>query len=399
MFKTKYLSILFPLIFLGTSAGPVEKSLSIFNIIKFSNDPCLSSEMKNGTCYTESECQTKDGTASGSCAEGYGVCCVFSLRCGGSSSENNTYFQSTGTDTGSCNVQICPREHICQLRLDFSKFDISQPSVQASLDPAMFNFKLFNGVVGPAGLDVSTMGQCLTDTFSVTSPGSPTPPIICGDNNGQHMYVDASEACNILSFQLSGDAKRSWEIKVTHLKCDDNNLAPSGCTQWFFGTTEGQIESFNFNGKLHLANQNQNICIRRELNQCQICYSAATMQFDLSTMLADDLGLQGVMGKCCGYGTMATFTGGYDCLIIPQGSRKADGADLIGSEFCGRGLFTIASFPSIATATMPTFSTICSKSVPFHVRFLSDGFELNPMETGKTPDGFRIDYKQESCKN
>ena len=34
---------------------------------------------------------------------------------------------------------------------------------------------------------------------------------------------------------------------------------------------------------------------RRELNQCQICYSAATMQFDLSTMLADDLGLQGVM--------------------------------------------------------------------------------------------------------
>merc|ERR1711976_1015967 len=82
--------------------------------------------MRNGTCYTESECQTKDGTASGSCAEGYGVCCVFSIRCGGSSSENNTYFQSTGTDTGSCNVQICPREHICQLRLDFSKFDIIQ---------------------------------------------------------------------------------------------------------------------------------------------------------------------------------------------------------------------------------------------------------------------------------
>ena len=86
-----------------------------------------------------------------------------------------------------------------------------------------------------AGLDVSTMGQCLTDTFSVTSPGSPTPPVICGDNNGQHsniqefskikslinltkililVYVDASEACNILSFQLSGDVKRSWEIKV-----------------------------------------------------------------------------------------------------------------------------------------------------------------------------------------
>ena len=60
---------------------------------------------------------------------------------------------------------------------------------------------------------------------------------------------------------------------------------------------------------------------------------------------------------------MATFTGGYDCIIIPQGSRQADGADLIGSEFCGRGLFTNSMFPSTtgAGATMPTFSTICCK--------------------------------------
>ena len=43
-----------------------------------------------------------------------------------------------------------------------------------------------------AGLDVSTMGQCLTDTFSVTSPGSPTPPVICGDNNGQHSNIQDS---------------------------------------------------------------------------------------------------------------------------------------------------------------------------------------------------------------
>ena len=34
------------------------------------------------------------------------------------------------------------------------------------------------------------------------------------------VYVDASEACNILAFQLSGDAKRSWEIKIVQLNCD-----------------------------------------------------------------------------------------------------------------------------------------------------------------------------------
>ena len=41
-----------------------------------------------------------------------------------------------------------------------------------------------------------------------------------------------------------------------------SNLAPTGCTQWFYGEVEGQIQSFNFNGGQHLANQNQNICIR-----------------------------------------------------------------------------------------------------------------------------------------
>ena len=58
---------------------------------------------------------------------------------------------------------------------------------------------------------------------------------------------------------------------------------------------------------------------------------------------------------------MATSAGGYDCIIIPQGSRKVDGADLIGSEFCGRGLFTIAMFPMTTAAAMPVYATICCK--------------------------------------
>ena len=57
---------------------------------------------------------------------------------------------------------------------------------------------------------------------------------------------------------------------------------------------------------------------------------------------------------------MATLTYGYDCIIIPQGSKQADGADLIGSEFCGRGLFTHTAGTAF-TATMATYSTICCK--------------------------------------
>ncbi len=41
----------------------------------FANDPCVGST-KNGTCYTAEECSDRSGVNSGSCAGGYGVCCV-----------------------------------------------------------------------------------------------------------------------------------------------------------------------------------------------------------------------------------------------------------------------------------------------------------------------------------
>ena len=40
--------------------------------------------------------------------------------------------------------------------------------------------------VGAAGRDVALAGQCLTDTFTVTSPGGNAPPVICGTNSQQH---------------------------------------------------------------------------------------------------------------------------------------------------------------------------------------------------------------------
>ena len=38
-----------------------------------------SSAGKNGTCYAKDECENKGGTGYGSCAGGYGVCCVCKL--------------------------------------------------------------------------------------------------------------------------------------------------------------------------------------------------------------------------------------------------------------------------------------------------------------------------------
>ena len=102
------------------------------------------------------------------------------------------------------------------------------------------------------------------------------------------MYVDASEECNDLVFQLGQAgvgtgvmANRQWSIKVTQYSCDYNNLAPKGCTQYYFGSTTGLLKNYNNNG-YHLAEQNQNMCIRRERGNCRICYFTAVDDFTLS---------------------------------------------------------------------------------------------------------------------
>ena len=52
--------------------------LPLFTIVRFGNTACDSDDAsKNGTCYTTAECATKGGTASGTCASGFGVCCTF----------------------------------------------------------------------------------------------------------------------------------------------------------------------------------------------------------------------------------------------------------------------------------------------------------------------------------
>ena len=81
------------------------------------------------------------------------------------------------------------------------------------------------GAVNPTSTALASLAsQCLTDSFSVTNPGGGTNPVLCGTNTGEHMYVDASDACNELNFQLgtnpvgvTGLATRSWSIKATQV--------------------------------------------------------------------------------------------------------------------------------------------------------------------------------------
>merc|ERR1711884_116654 len=145
----------FAMIYGSTKSG---KAISVFNIVKFANDVCNGTDNKYGTCYTEDECEDKGGKASGSCAEGYGVCCTFTAGCGDTISENSTYFESNGASVGACNTKVC------QMRLDFTTFQISGPSTLTTVTVANTLFGLANAGGGRA----SGRGRCDDDSFSIS---------------------------------------------------------------------------------------------------------------------------------------------------------------------------------------------------------------------------------------
>ena len=64
------------------------------------------------------------------------------------------------------------------------------------------------------------------------------------------MYVDVRDGnCANLAMQLGPAAvmgtavvPRSWQIRVTQYDCAFDNLAPAGCTQYFFGPTSQAVQ-------------------------------------------------------------------------------------------------------------------------------------------------------------
>lgn len=383
--------LVLPLFFIGVhSKSP---KLLPFQIVKFPNDPCnVSGGTKNGTCYTSEECSDKGGTSAGSCAEGYGVCCTFSVGCGGTSAENCTYFEIKSPKAGPCSAKVCPcNQNICQLRLDFETFAITGPAtITAS------GGKKLNGI-GTDGLEFNHVTQCLTDTFGVSHTRVPT---LCGTLTGEHVYMDASENCNDLDFVFGENAHgvgsvatRSVNIRVLQLECGDMNLPPSGCTQWFSGAAgSGEIQSFGYDGtNPHLANQNQIICIRREQGNCKICYYAA----DDADVTLSGKGTKGIMkdSSCCAYGADGKkSTGAYDCIMIPGAAK--DDSEIIKPSQCGgrEGLVTASSMGG---------KTVCSKVTPFRLEFYSDATEIGKdgvegdfEDTAKNSKGFKLKYFQ-----
>jgi len=401
------------------------KNIGIFNVVRFPNAACVGSNGNMGTCYTAEECEDNSGTASGSCADGYGVCCIFSINCGGTSSQNLTMFMSNNVEAGACSAEICKvNSDIVQLRLDFTSFVLSNPASGVATSMGLLNGQQH---LAGAGVFYTINGQCNEDSFTVSSPGSVGSPEICGVNTGDHMYIDASDSCNSLTFQIGEQTfTRQWNVKVTQYAMDFPNKAPKGCLQYHFagdGNDDGDLDptvirSFNWNGGngRHLANQDYNICVRREATIRRICYSQDATSFLNDFLISSGVvgdsatpntakGLWGkTTGKCGNYG--ATGKGvEFDHLQIPRASTNAIPTGLavgtaaagivangVNDNFCGGCLAKthanayLAAGPAVIAGAS---QTICSRVTPFLVRFVTDLGE-GPMETVQS--GFNLQY-------
>jgi len=386
------------------------KVLPIFQVVRFPNDPCIiSSGTKNGTCYTAEECSSKGGSNGGSCASGFGVCCTFTIGCGGSSSENCTYFEvSSLTTTGACSGKICKlSSDICQIRLDFTTFVITGPSTSTVSTHYVLNGNMIP-TVSPnfATRYMSKQGSCATDIFVVSHQQNV--PELCGTLTGEHVFFDTgSTECHDMTFNIGQHAigvtaatTRKFTIKVSQLSCTDKNLAPPGCTQYYTGSSRTGIETFNYAQGYHLTNQRQTICVRREEGYCRICWYAASIS-DV------DLGGKATKGvikqhSCCQYGIIAGndasdngSIGGYDCLMIP-GATTGTAAAAKPNCIAGAG-------GGIVVASGTTSKTVCSKNVPFRIEFPSDSWEwaagtaYEGGASGKATKGAKVAYLQTTC--
>jgi len=377
-----------------------EKAIGIFNVVRFPNNVCDTggNGNMNGTCYTAEECTARDGVATGSCADGYGVCCVITLSCGATTTENCTYLNqdasnTPATDDGdenlSCTYTICPATtSIRRIRLELSAFQIADPFQPAE-----------DGSATNAGDASSSIGHCVTDRLNVIGVGAAI-PTICGFNTGQHMVADTDgiECVKaIFSFAPGGGTSRNYRIHVLQFDQFNDMGGPAGCLQYFTGQM-GIVNTFNWNGigaSTHLANQNYQVCVRQRIDACRICWApvgvpgtdAIAGSFGISNADADggEAVYNGVDNICQYDATPAVITS-QDFITIrsgfPGGANNAAGLndavittqELGNDLFCGRFLNN--------GAMQSEDITICSRVTPFRLGVHFDGFEVADANAG-----------------
>lgn len=438
-----------------TSEEKLAKHFSLFSVVTFGNEECtsgtsISGGATAGTCYSSTECSDKKGMASGNCASGFGVCCVFLNTAAASATitENrtrlrNTEYPSIATATTAQSIVYTVskmKDDICQIRLDFDSFIIAGPSVSTE------------AIAAGGQLCQDSLRLATTDVpNTATLPQGPS-GILCGALTGQHLYVDLSPTTSDALTMTLGTvvsttitpaiAARVWDIKVSQIECHATYRAPAGCQQYYMARS-GKISSMNFmkvtgstpaaagqNSGVHLATSHIRSCIRREKHMCcteyQLCTSfngIALADITLSGAAIANNGAGGLYNDAWSIDMDTTpfvidtqnnigmadnqCTGDY--VEIPSsmsrtcGAMFGSGLGTMNTRYCGAKFGT--NMQQTAAASTGS-SSVCDCSEPFVVTAnfddLSDGGAIataNINQQGRAPRGFCLDFKQTPCYN
>jgi len=284
---------------------------SLISVVTFNNDPCdtESGVPLQGTCYTDKECKALAGTADGTCANDYGVCCVISGNV--TISTSGSYFK--GTLNG--NVNSTARTIFPFVKPTPPTYLAYQPATALTLNPPAgttqirFDFETLT-LLGPIE------GDCNNDTVTVVgaNPGASI-PVICGENSGQHMIVDIDNSegpYNLIISTSEVEFERSWKIKVTFLSSGD--ASPRRCLQ-YFTEPSGEFSSFNYveDSGIAINNQDYAVCFGYVKGYCDVDITFS--RFDLGNLdkpCGDDVvSVQGeqICGDVIDYTARANATG------------------------------------------------------------------------------------------
>ncbi|KAF2354612.1 CUB domain [Trinorchestia longiramus] len=349
---------------LAAKVAPSDNDASIQNrfFIQISPEQCTGSSGETGICRSSKDCAKKGGQSVGKCSLfNLGVCCVSETSstqtCNSRTSSQEATFVNPDypnvqtTAVGACSMTVSAGSNTCQLRLDMTEFSLAQPDGE---------------------------GVCATSYLTVT--GGSTVPRICGENAGQHMYVDVTSGGDIALNVAAQSSDEKWSIKVTQIPCNSADRAPTGCLQ-YFTTTSGTISSFNYDSStttkiLHLSDQSYGVCIKSQSGYCSITYSQTpgsdfSLTFD-PNVLPPSISPPPFVDTDCT----------TDYIIIPAATITdnsgfvAAPAPTTASSFCG------LAFPGATTSFRP-----------YILNFVSDGNEGGDIGN----KGFQLDYTLNSC--
>jgi len=339
------------------------KLFSVFEIVRFNNDPCTGDDGKAGVCYTAAQCTSMGGSATGNCAMGFGVCCRIlvdptcpsDITTASATIVNPGYPDDVNTaTTGSCSSSsatskaAAPRIFFPTTSTTTTASSTSVTNVEVSGTDTMYRWAIYKATPTVEQIRIDFVefdiagpitGGCTNESMTIMGADAVTnkilPDKLCGVLTGQHLYLSVKDLGTdfvTIEITLASNGTQEWEMLITQIEGDATaDLAPRGCLQ-YFKEDAATFSSFNWDsGNGMLINDNQySICIKDNDAYCDVALTANSM-FEL-TKTGDTCMDKIAFGTNVYCGTtfndatnMATwnFTGAYQIPVFTDGDGSA----------------------------------------------------------------------------